>query len=247
MNKILIPFWRLYVVVVWFIVGTVLTVLTALICIVMAFMGCFSAKALAVPPRLWSRLLCCLGFVRVKVEGLENLKKGQSYVIASNHQSAFDIWAIYGWLPVTFSFVMKKELRKIPFVGLACERVGHIFIDRSNPVSAKRSLLDAESKLHDGHCIVIFPEGTRSRTGKIGKFKRGAFAIASDLNIPVLPVSISGSFESVDCNGYSINPSVITVTIHPAIVPEGNTEQDMRILAQQTFDVVSSSLPDRYK
>ncbi|MBQ7748962.1 MAG: 1-acyl-sn-glycerol-3-phosphate acyltransferase [Paludibacteraceae bacterium] len=247
MKKLLMPFWRLYVWVIWFPLCLVLTAITAITVIIMSWMRFFSLRVMSFPPKVWAKLICWLAFVWVEFKGKENIKEGQSYVIASNHQSAFDIWAIYGWLPVTFSWIMKKELRKMPFVGLACERLGDIFIDRSNPIEAKKSLKAAEEKLHDGHCIVIFPEGTRTKTGKVGNFKRGAFSIATDLNLPVLPTTIKGSYERFACGGYSINPGKITVTIHEPISPEGNTEQDMRNLSQKTKEAVVSLLPDNMK
>ncbi len=145
--------------------------------------------------QFWACSFCRLLFIRVEVTGLENIQHGQSYVFVANHQSMADVFTIYGWLPVIFKWIMKQELRKVPFVGGACKAAGHIFIDRSSRAAAKNSIQKAKDILHDGICVVIFPEGTRTKTGQVGRFKRGAFAIAGDLNLPIIPISLTGCYE----------------------------------------------------
>jgi 1-acyl-sn-glycerol-3-phosphate acyltransferase len=107
----------------------------------------------------------------------------------------FDVWLVYGWLPVIFKWLMKAELRKVPFVGTGCKAAGHIFVDRRNAKAAMESLKEVEKQLVDGVCTVIFPEGTRSLNGEVGRFKRGAFQIALELGLPVIPLSLKGCFE----------------------------------------------------
>ncbi len=144
---------------------------------------------------LWCKLMFYWLFIPVTMDGQENIKKGQSYVFVANHASMFDVFLIYGWLPVVYKWLMKKEIRKIPFVGTACKAAGHIYVDRSNPRMAAKSLQEVKAALHDGVCTVIFPEGTRSKDGKMGRFHRGAFQIALDLGLPVIPLSLSGCYE----------------------------------------------------
>lgn len=146
--------------------------------------------------QFWSKSIFWLLGIRVTVDGLENIQPGQSYIFVSNHQSMLDVWAIYGWLPVIFKWMMKKELEKVPFIGFGCKAAGHIFVDRSNPRAAVRSMKAVEQALTGGVCTVIFPEGTRSKTGKMGPFKRGAFMIAQHVNLPVIPISLSGCYEA---------------------------------------------------
>ena len=141
---------------------------------------------------VWARSFCWFFLCKVTVDGMENIREGQSYVFVSNHQSAADVFVVYGWLPVKFKWIMKQELRKIPFVGTACKAAGHIFIDRKSRASATRSIREAEKTLTNGISVVVFPEGTRSVTGEVGRFKRGAFQIAYDLNLPMIPISLSG-------------------------------------------------------
>ena len=145
--------------------------------------------------QFWSRSFFWLMFLPVSVDGTEHIQPNQSYVFVSNHQSMFDVWLVYGWLPVIFKWLMKAELRKVPFVGTGCKAAGHIFIDRRNAKAAMESLKDVEKQLSNGVCTVIFPEGTRTATGEMGRFKRGAFQIAIDLGLPVIPLSLSGCFD----------------------------------------------------
>ena len=124
----------------------------------------------------------------VEVIGRDNLDKSKSYIIVSNHQSQFDIIMIYGWLGVDFKWVMKQELRKVPALGLACERLGHVFINRSIPAAAVASLKAAKKKIKKGTSVFFFPEGTRSKDGTVGVFKKGAFKMAIDIGLPLVPL-----------------------------------------------------------
>ncbi len=145
--------------------------------------------------QFWSRSFFWLMFLPVSIDGTEHIRPGQSYVFVSNHQSMFDVWLIYGWLPVIFKWLMKAELRKVPFVGTGCKAAGHIFVNRKRAKASMESLREIEKQLSNGICTVIFPEGTRSMDGRVGRFKRGAFQIALDLGLPVIPLSLDGCFE----------------------------------------------------
>lgn len=171
----------------------VLTIFTALFTII--FVPFRNAEFVHKEQQFWSRSFFWLMFLPVTIEGNEHIKKGQSYVFVANHQSMFDVWLIYGWLPVVFKWLMKAELRKVPFVGTACKAAGHIFVERRNAKAAMESLKNVEKQLSNGVCTVIFPEGTRSLNGEVGKFKRGAFQIAWDLGLPVIPLSLDGCYE----------------------------------------------------
>jgi 1-acyl-sn-glycerol-3-phosphate acyltransferase len=165
----------------------------------------------------WAWLLCKANFTNVTVEGRENIDPQQSYIIMSNHQSQFDVLAFYGHWLKQFRWVMKKELRHVPGLGPACYRIGHIFIDRSSHEAAINSLNDARHLLKDGVSVMIFPEGTRSRDGRMRAFKKGGFMTALQLELPILPVSISGSHEVLPDRSLKLLPGKIKITIHPAI------------------------------
>ena len=145
--------------------------------------------------QFWSRACYWLMFLPVSIDGTEHIQPNQSYVFVSNHQSMYDVWLIYGWLPVVFKWLMKAEIRRIPFVGTACKAAGHIFVDRRKAKASIESLKEIEKQLSNGVCTVIFPEGTRTLDGEVGRFKRGAFQIALELGLPVIPLSLTGCYE----------------------------------------------------
>ena len=155
----------------------------------------------------WSRSVLWLLLVPIKVTGTENVDPKQSYVFVANHQSFLDVFAVYGWLPNNFKWMMKKELRKVPFVGTACAVAGHIFVDRSNPRAAALSVNLIKKELVDGISTVIFPEGTRTKTGEMGRFKQGAFKIAMDMGLPVVPITLNGFFKAMPSGKAFVNPS----------------------------------------
>lgn len=239
------PFYFLYQYLIAWPVILVLTVLTALSTIILA--PIFPNSTIShLPAKWWSRLICCLLFIRVIVTGVEKLKVTDSYIVAANHQSIFDIFAMYGWLPNIFKWIMKAELRKIPLVGKACESAGHIFIDRSNPIASQKSLERAEKQLINGISVVIFPEGTRTKTGLMSKFKKGAFRIATDLSLPIIPVTIRGSFERLPRNTVYVSPGTIEMIFHdPIDVKLYDTDQTPKLI-QDTWNIINDSLT-KYK
>ncbi len=190
----------------------------------------------------WARFISFITPVFVKVTGRENLDKNKSYIIVSNHQSHYDILTVYGWLGVDFKWVMKKELRKIPALGIACEKIGHIFIDRSNPGAAVESLKEAKAKLTAGTSVMFFPEGTRSKDGKIGQFKKGAFRMAADLDLPLLPVTIKGTREILPAGTYNLFPGKAELIIHKPIEPSNYGSADIENLIEETRQAIISGM-----
>jgi 1-acyl-sn-glycerol-3-phosphate acyltransferase len=219
----------------------VLTILTAVFTIILSPVFP-NAQFSYFPARWWGRFLCYLVFVKVKITGRVKNYPKKSYVIAANHQSIYDIFVVYGWLPMIFKWVMKAELRKIPLVGKACESAGHIFIDRKNPVAAKKSLDRAEAQLRNGVSVVVFPDGTRTYTGQMGKFKKGAFRMATDLQLPIVPVTLRGCFERLPRNGFVVTPGLIEMIIHEPVEVEGYEHEKQPELMQKLHDIIESAL-----
>ncbi len=238
MKKILILPYQLWV---WLVFAPYLafsTLFFALVALVFVlFFGPKAASTLA--GVTWSRLICYMTPVFVKAVGKENIAKGQSYVIVANHQSLYDIVVLYGWLGVDIRWIMKMELRKVPGLGIACEKIGHIFIDRSNTKRAIESLDSAKQKLVDGTSVIFFPEGTRSKTGELGRFKMGAFKMASDLGLPILPVTISGTREMLQTKSLLLFPGRVTMTVHPPLVTDTDSQSE---LMSKTRGVMQSAL-----
>jgi 1-acyl-sn-glycerol-3-phosphate acyltransferase len=166
---------------------------------------------------LWGKITCWITPVVVTIEGRENIKQKKSYVIVANHQTGWDVFLLYGFLPIDFKWMMKKELRKVPWIGFASEKVGHIFIDRSSPRAAMQSLAEARQKLVNGTSVLIFPEGTRSGKNEMKPFKKGAFKLAIELGLDILPVTIVNSYKIQQPGFFNIFPAKAGLIIHPMI------------------------------
>jgi 1-acyl-sn-glycerol-3-phosphate acyltransferase len=215
-----------------------------------AFFGSLTVLAVALAgPRIashcgvvWARLLSWATPILVRVQGRQHMLPGQSYVVVSNHQSQYDILLLYGWLGVDFKWVMKQDLRRVPFLGFACEKIGHIFIDRANHAAAMASLEAAKGRIRGGTSVVFFPEGTRSRSGELGRFKKGAFRMAIDLGLPILPVSILGTREILPTRTIDIFPGKACLSIHPPIPTDGCDEASLPRLMERTAAVIRDGL-----
>ena len=224
----------------------VCTILTALVTIIGSWLG--SAHFWGYyPGKIWSIIFCRVLLIPVVVRGHENVDKKTSYVFVANHQGAFDIFLIYGFLGRNFKWMMKKSLRKIPFVGKACESAGHIFVERGNPKKMVAMMRKAEASLTDGVSLVVFPEGARTFTGHMGYFKRGAFQLADDLQLAVVPVTIDGSFEILPRTGKWVHRHRLTLTIHEPIPPKCKGPENVKATMTEAYAAVESALPEKYK
>lgn len=220
-------------------------VLTILVSVVTTIGSFFNAHFWGYwPAHIWGRMICTVFLLPVKVKGREKLSPTQSYVFVPNHQGAFDIFLVYGYLNRNFKWMMKKGLRKIPFVGKACESGGHIFVDRSSPSKVRATMEQAEASLVDGVSLVVFPEGARTHTGKMGPFKRGAFQLADDLQLPVVPVSINGAFRVLPRGGKWIHWAKLSMTIHDPIPPHGQGAENIRLTLEEARQAVASAVKE---
>lgn len=198
------------------------------------------------PAHIWSRFTCAIFLMRVKVNGRRNLNSDQSYVFVANHQGAYDIWAIYGYLNHNFKWLMKKELEKIFMVGMACKKAGHIMVDDSSISGIRETIAESEETLKEGMSLVIFPEGSRTWDGKMIPFKRGAFMLAAEFKLPVVPITINGSFKAMPRSTYLMTPTTITLTIHKPIWP-GENGFNTKKLMKECYDTIQSALPEEYR
>ena len=192
------------------------------------------------PPRIWARICLALTFVRVKVSGRENIRPDQSYVFVANHQGAYDIFTIYGYLNHNFKWMMKKELRNFPVVGKACEAAGHIFVDNSSPAAIMRTMKKAEKTLSGGMSLVVFPEGSRTFTGRVGTFHKGAYQLAMEFGLPVVPVTIDGAFAVLPRTRLFPNWGTIRMTIHAPIAAPSDDADRVRVMRQSQQVIIES-------
>jgi len=179
-------------------------------------------------------------FWKIEFEGKNNVQKRNTYIIVSNHQSAFDIVLLHR-INMHFKWVAKRELFRVPFVGWNLWLNRHIVIDRASIKGAKKMILEAQKQLLMGSSVLIFPEGTRSRDGAIKRFKDGAFALAKKTNLPILPIVINGSKEVFLKNGYVLKGSQkFTVKILPEIDSKFYENKSVAELGKEVFDIMSS-------
>lgn len=163
--------------------------------------------------RLWARMLLLLGNTKVKVIGAENILFGKPQIFMANHQSDFDILIALAHIPVQFRWIAKKELFAIPIFGAAMRSAGYIEIDRSNREKAIRSIDEAALRIRSGKSVMTFPEGTRSRDGHIKAFKQGAFHLAIQSGVPIIPVTIIGSGRIMPKRSLRIKPGQVKMVI----------------------------------
>ena len=232
----------------WVIAGPIFIILTFLTAFSTAFGSMlFGGKIWGYyPGRIWAKCVCFIWGVKVKVKGREKIDKNTSYVFVANHQSAFDIWVIYGYLNHNFKWLMKKGLRKVFMVGYACYKGGHVFVDDKSIAGIKETIAGAEDRLKDGMSVVIFPEGSRTWDGHMRPFKRGAFMLASEFKLPVVPITIDGAYKAMPRTTYNVTPTTITMTIHKPIYP-GERGFVAKKLLEQCFNIINEPLPPEYK
>jgi 1-acyl-sn-glycerol-3-phosphate acyltransferase len=191
--------------------------LSAIFCTLLDRSGrCYAAHA-----RFWGRLGIWMAGARVTVSGVERLPAGP-IVVMSNHASNFDILALQGFFPRQLSWIAKKELFNIPIFGHSMRLGGYIPLDRGDGRKALKSMDEAAGQIRGGTSVIIFPEGTRTRDGKLLPFKRGGFLLAVKAGVPVVPVTINGSFQINPGGALQLYPGDITIQIQTAIaIPEG--------------------------
>ncbi|MDF1781984.1 MAG: lysophospholipid acyltransferase family protein [Alcanivoracaceae bacterium] len=188
----------------------------------------------------WAKLGLMFSWVTVKVHGHEHIDPKQSYIVVANHLSLFDIWVLYGWLNMDLRWVAKKEVRYIPIIGICCVALGHIFVDRRDNNKARASLDKARHRIVRGTSILFFPEGTRSRSGALQPFKKGAFHMAKQLSLPILPVSIVGTREILPSDTSRFTPGrTVTLVIHP---PISQAERDVDSVIKLSHDAIAAGI-----
>ena len=244
-----IAYW-LYQIYAWLVLiplGLLLTLITGWVTVLVAMIWSPRVASRYIAAN-WGRLICWLTPVWVTVEGAENADPGRTYVVACNHQSQYDIFLVYGWLKLDLKWVLKAELRKVPGVGIGCEKAGHIFVERGNPEQTRKSISEALERVGDGVGVLFFVEGTRSQDGKLRPFKKGAFRVATSQNLPILPVTIIGTRDIQKPKSPMIFPGRIRMVIHPAIEVDGREDAgDIRELMTKTRAAIESALPEELR
>ena len=189
--------------------------------------------------RGWAWCILKTSGVKVRVSGLERLDRSRSYIFAANHQSLYDIPVVFTSLPFDLRIIAKASLGRIPFLGWHLRRAGHLLVDRSNPgagvVKKMAKLAGAQQSL------IVFPEGTRSVDGTVGRFKGGSFVIAVEAGVPIVPISIGGSRHVMLKGRVMVMPGEVVLTVHAPIETSTITREDVRGLADSVRAIVASA------
>ena len=195
--------------------------------------------------RGWARAIIRSAGTPVVTHGVENLLRGRPQVIVSNHVSWFDIFALASVLPGSFHFVAKKELERIPLFGTAWKVAGHISIDRSDRRKAFESLRQAGERIRtERSAVIIFPEGTRSRTGRLQPFKKGAFILAAEAGVPIVPTVVTGSYDIMRPDDWRVHPQTIHVRFEAPILPGAERSESADALMERVRGVMARTLEE---
>ncbi len=191
----------------------------------------------------WCRTILRAAGVKVEISGLQNLDTSRSFLLLANHQSAFDIPVLGGYIPATVRFMSKKEVFKVPLLGRAMKFAGIISIDRENRVNAIRSIKNAlEITRNNSIGLIGFPEGTRSLDGKVKTFKKGLFMMAIDGNLPIIPVSISGAHNILKKKSIIIHSGKVKLHIHPPVDTSSYSYDNRDELVEKVRQIIISKV-----
>ena len=192
----------------------------------------------------WARRLLRLAGAKVSVTGAENLPKDGAYIVTGNHQGYFDIPIMLAHVGAPRGLIAKQELDRVPGIRTWMRHLHCLFVDRSSPRAGAQIMMDGAAMLQAGHSLTIFPEGTRSKGGPVRAFKAGAFRIAAQAGVPIVPVTIDGSHRLMEANrfGITIRPAAVQVTIHPAVQTAGMSRAELRALPDTVREITARAL-----
>jgi 1-acyl-sn-glycerol-3-phosphate acyltransferase len=197
--------------------------------------------------RAWSWLILRTTGVRVRVEGLERIEAGRTYIFVSNHQSIYDIPVIFASLPYQLRIIAKESLARFPVLGWHLRRGGHLFVDRQHPDRAG-ILKRWRTLVADGLSLIIFAEGTRSWDGRTTRFKAGSFMLAIEAGLPIVPLAVIGTRKVMPKGRLRTEPAHVELLVHDPIQPpalQAPTVHDAKALADRVHQVVSAAVEAR--
>jgi 1-acyl-sn-glycerol-3-phosphate acyltransferase len=187
--------------------------------------------------RAWAWLILKTTGVRVRAIGLEHVDPTKSYVVAANHQSIYDIPIVFTTLPLQLRIVAKDSLGRIPFLGWHLRRAGHMLVDRSHP--GRKIFTWAQRLTSNGLSLIVFPEGTRSRDGRVARFKGGSFFLALEAGLPVVPISVVGSRHVMLKGRVTTYPGAVRLVIHEPIDTRGLAGSDAKEFGERVRRIIA--------
>lgn len=189
----------------------------------------------------WSKFVIDNIPVNIKVEGLENVPE-EACLFVGNHQSFVDIPVFVNVFPRTVGFVAKKELATLPIITFWMKAIGCVFIDRENPREGIKSILEGAKNLKEGRSMVIFPEGTRSKSSNMAEFKKGTLKMAQKSGSPIVPVTLDGTYKAYEYDGNKIKNGDVKVIIHKPIYINELTKEEKDNIHVIVHDIIKKDL-----
>ena len=228
----------------WFIINIIQSILIAthtLLCSILALIPAilgFPKLSYWVGRKIWGPFLLLLVGGRLIIKGKENIDLSKTYIYASNHMSNFDIPILFTITSVSLHFIAKKELKKIPLFGWCITAMGMIYVDRKNKIKAVESMKSAGRLIKSGKNVIVFPEGKRSRSGKIEMFRKGPFVIANGSQIDIIPIAIKGSEVLHKPGGLKFRPGKVYIHIGEPIKASSFADKEAEEFANHTKRIV---------
>jgi len=188
----------------------------------------------------WAWYILAVTGVNVSASGVTRVEPGRSYVFVSNHQSFYDIPVIYWHVPFDLRIIAKASLGSFPFIGWHLRRAGHVLVQRDNPGAS--AFAQVKALMAAGHSLIVFPEGTRSADGSVGRFRSGIFVLAIEQGLPVVPIAVSGTHHVMPKNQLTTSPGHATIEVFDPIETTGLTRDDAKALAKRVEDIVAAGV-----
>ncbi len=190
----------------------------------------------------WAQSQLKMSGAKVTLYGEENIPKDIAVVFMSNHQSNFDIPLLMVYIKRSKGFVAKTELKKVPILRHWMEQINCVFMDRNDLRQSVKTIIEGIKLIKAGHSLVIFPEGTRGKGGPMGEFKGGSFKLATKPKVPIIPITINGSYKLMEQNGNKLKAADVEIYIHPMIETEYLTKEEADALPERVKTMIKSKL-----
>lgn len=192
--------------------------------------------------RLWARALVRLAGGKISIVGEENIPKDRSVVFISNHQGNFDIPIILGYINKPKAFIAKIEIKKMPLISSWMKEMKCVFMDREDIRQSVQAINEGAEILREGYSLVICPEGTRSKGDAMGEFKHGSFKLATKAQVPIIPVTIKGSYKMMEQSKFIIRPAKVEVIISKPVETKGLTKEEIKELPEKVKAIIAREL-----
>ena len=190
--------------------------------------------------RTWAWLILVTTGVRTSARGVEQVDRSAPYVFVANHQSIYDIPVLFVSLPLQLRIIAKASLGRFPVLGWHLRWTGHLLVDRAR--AGAGALKQVARMMRRGHSLIVFPEGTRSRDGRVGRFRRGLFLLAIEARLPVVPVAVSGTRRVMRKGRLTTRPGDVALVVHPPLPTDGLTRADAPVLAERVRGIIAATV-----